>query len=93
MVEKLFPRLLSDQQRHEVPDRSVLEVRPEAFHEDRHLIDRHRRECDVELVCDRLFQVRFACRRAQRDLRARVIKLDRHGSFGSIPDEGWPPNR
>lgn len=47
VVKQLLHRLLADQQRHEVPDRSVVEVGPEALNQDLHLIDRHRWELEV----------------------------------------------
>jgi hypothetical protein len=92
VFEQLLLRLLPDQERHEVPDGGVVEVAPKALNQDRHLIDRHRRKCDVELVLDRLFQVRFVCSSPQlRNPRARIINLDRHGWPGSLPAEAMSP--
>ena len=81
VVKQLLHRLLPDQQRHKVPDRSALEVRPEALNQDFHLIDRHRWKLDVEFAFDRSLEVSFVRRSAlQRDPGARVISLNRHGS-------------
>ena len=95
MVKQLLLCLLPHQQRHKVPDRSAVEVRPQTLHEDRHLLDRHPRKLDVQLELDRSSCMPFVNRSAlQRDPRIRVIDLDRHRllTSPSVGDD-VPPTR